>query len=226
MTWVYVGLLFVLIGLPLRALAESNDAGSTTVPSPADAAPSPASNSSVSLSPATSAVASATPIRRGLPAPIDPKDNVFPSNDYPGPTIGAPNDNTVYPLQKALFGDKPFDNGFRIYGWLNPGISFSSSKYSNYPQSYTVVPDEPEIDQFVLRLEKLPDTVQTDHVDWGFRISNLYGIDYRFTTAQGYFSNQLLERNQTYGYDPVELFADIYFPKFGQGTTLQIGRYI
>jgi hypothetical protein len=31
----------------------------------------------------------------------------------------------------------------------------------------------------VLYIERLPDTVQNDHFDWGF----LYSVDYRYTTA-------------------------------------------
>lgn len=33
----------------------------------------------------------------------------------------------------------------------------------------------------VLYIERQPDTVEADHFDWGFRVANLYGIDYRFT---------------------------------------------
>ena len=44
----------------------------------------------------------------------------------------------------------------------------------------------------VLRFERLPDSVQTNHIDWGFRSTTLYGIDYRWTTSQGWFSEQLL----------------------------------
>jgi hypothetical protein len=36
--------------------------------------------------------------------------------------------------------------------------------------------------------------VQNDHFDWGFRVTQLYGVDYRFTTANGYFSQQLLKK--------------------------------
>jgi Protein of unknown function (DUF1597). len=38
-----------------------------------------------------------------------------------------------------------------------------------------------ELNQFVLYVERLPDENQTDHIDWGFRVSALYGLDYRFT---------------------------------------------
>ena len=162
------------------------------------------------------------PARRALPAPLDP---VFPSTDFPGPTIGVSNDTTVYPLQKALF-PKSNGNGVRVYGWADTGLLFSSSKHSTFPMTYNTDPNMINMDQLILRIERQPDTAQTSHVDWGFRVSNLYGIDYRWTTAQGYFSNQLLGTNNLYGYDPVELYGMLYLPKFGQGTLLQIGRYI
>jgi hypothetical protein len=56
-------------------------------------------------------------------------------------------------------------------------------------------------------LERLPDTVQKDHVDWGFRLTPMYDIDYRWTTAQGWFSGQLLNHNRLYGFDPVEAYG-------------------
>ncbi|HEU0177160.1 MAG TPA: outer membrane beta-barrel protein, partial [Blastocatellia bacterium] len=91
---------------------------------------------------------------------------------------------------------------------------------------YAIVPKIPQLDQGILRFERLPDTVQTDHVDWGFRLTGLYGIDYRWTTAKGWFSGQLLARNQLYGADPVEAYGLIYVPKVAKGMVIKIGRYI
>jgi DnaB-like helicase C terminal domain len=34
-------------------------------------------------------------------------------------------------------------------------------------------PDRVELDQLVFRIERLPDTVQSDHVDWGFNVTNV-----------------------------------------------------
>lgn len=118
------------------------------------------------------------------------------------------------------------DNDIRIYGWVNPSFNFSTSKNSNVPLSYNIVPNQFELDQLVLRIERSPNTVQTDHVDWGFRVSNIFGIDYRYTTAQGIFSNQLLQHNNLYGYDPVEAYGQIYFPSIAEGMVLTMGRYI
>lgn len=163
--------------------------------------------------------------RRAKPAPFD---SIFPSSEYLGPTIGVPNTDPIYLLTKLLWQALPplKDHGIRIYGWVNPSFNSSSSNQSNIPLSYNIVPNRIELDQFVLRVERIPDTVQTEHIDWGFRVSNLYGIDYRFTTAQGYFSQQLLQHNFLYGYDPVEIYGQLYIPTIGQGMLLTIGRYI
>ena len=169
---------------------------------------SPSPDASAIPSPSSSASASAAETRRGQPAPLDP---VFPSSDFPSPAyiIGVPS-----------------DKGIRTYGWLDGGFELSTSKNSNYPLSYNDVPNSPQIDQAVFRVDLEPDIVQQNHFDWGFRLTNLYGVDYRYTTMEGVLSNQLLERNQTNGYDPVEAYVVGYFPHFGQGTTLQLGRYI
>jgi hypothetical protein len=115
---------------------------------------------------------STEPARRALPAPLDGN---FPGSDYLGPTplIGVPDTDPVYPLTKAVWSIAPAlkDARIKVYGWVNPGISVSTSSKSNIPESYAIVPKRLELDQGVLRIERLPDTVQTDHVDWGFRLT-------------------------------------------------------
>ena len=164
---------------------------------------------------------------RALPAPMD---GIFPGSDYLGPTplIGVPDTDPVWPLTQALWDEFPAlkNAKLKVYGWINPGVSISTSKNSNIPESYAIVPNKLEMDQFTLRFDRIPDTVQTDHVDWGFRLTVLYGIDYRWTTAQGWFSGQLLQHNSLYGADPVEAYGLIYIPGVAKGMVLKIGRYI
>jgi hypothetical protein len=130
------------------------------------------------------------PKRRALPAPLDP---LFPGSDYLGstPLIGVPDSDPEYPLEKALWSAFPALKAQRIkmYGWVNAGFDFSTSNKSNIPESYAIVPNKLELDQAVVRIERLPDTVQRDHMDWGFRVTPMYGIDYRWTTAQGWFAD-------------------------------------
>jgi hypothetical protein len=167
------------------------------------------------------------PQRRALPAPFD---GIFPGSDYLGPTplIGVPDTDPVYPLTKAVWAIAPAlkDARIKVYGWINPGISVSTSNKSNIPESYAIVPNRLELDQGVLRIERLPDTVQTDHADWGFRLTPMYGIDYRWTTSQGWFSGQLLNHNYLYGFDPVEAYALLYIPHVAKGMVIKAGRYI
>jgi hypothetical protein len=173
--------------------------------------------------------------RRAPPPALDP---VFPSSEFLGTNAQAPmgvNDynNAQYPLEQALWAKCPIlrKNRIRIYGWLNPGMNYGTSKHSNFPMSYIVASRSVHWDQVVLRFERVPDTVQQEHMDWGFRLTNLYGEDYRFTTAKGWFSTQLLKDNNLTGYDPCEAFASVYIPKIGHkkifdGLQIRVGRYI
>ena len=155
------------------------------------------------------------------------------------PWIGYPN-ATQYPLTTALqtgpHGEWWKKANIQVYGWADVGMNVSSSSarpYGNLPAAYAEVPNTVQLDQLTLYIERVPDTIQTDHFDWGFRLTNLYGVDYRFTTAMGYFSQQLLNNPKAdgsagnrYGYDPVMMYVDLYFPHIGQGTDVRIGRYI
>ena len=169
------------------------------------------------------------PKRRALPAPFESPP--FPSSEYQGyPLVGVPPDDTVWPLM-ASFKDtcwgKFFDKyRIRLYGWFNGSGNLSNCKHSNIPFSYWLVPNRFELDQFVFRAERQVDSVQTSHIDWGFRSTFLYGIDYRYMTAGGWTSWQLLKKNRLYGYDFTEQYFDIYFPQVVQGMILRVGRWI
>ena len=60
----------------------------------------------------------------------------------------------------------------------------------------------------------------------GFRSTLLFGIDYRYMTAGGWFSDQLLENNRLYGVDPTEQYVDVYIPGIAQGLIVRVGRWI
>lgn len=170
------------------------------------------------------------PPRRALPAPFPSPP--FPSAEYQGyPLIGVPPDDTAWPLTKSIYddtswGDKMKALRIRPYGWFNVSGNLSNCRHSNTPDSYWIVPNSLILDQFVFRLERQVDSVQTDHMDWGFRSTYLYGVDYRFMTAGGWTSYQLLKYNKLYGYDFTEQYFDVYFPKVSQGMIVRIGRWI
>jgi len=167
--------------------------------------------------------------RRALPSPWDAPP--YPMSEYQGyPLVGVPKSTKEYPLMKALTGTsignalKAAD--IKAYGWFNGSYNRSTATNSNMPTSYMIVPNQFVMNQTVFRLEREVDSVQTDHIDFGFRATALYGIDYRYMTAGGWFSDQLLKHNQLYGFDPTEFYADTYIPWIAQGLTLRIGRWI
>lgn len=161
-------------------------------------------------------------VMRSLPSPL--LNPPFPTSDWDGgPLIGADGTAPNYPLQKLL---GLAASKVKIYGWVDVGGNLSTSKYSNAPTSYDLIPNSAVLDQVGLKFDKQPNTVQKDHFDWGFLSTTIFGTDYRYTTAKGYFSNQLLKHNNEYGADPAELYGLLYFPKIADGMLLKLGRYI
>ncbi|WP_114238797.1 outer membrane beta-barrel protein [Dyella sp. C9] len=180
------------------------------------------------------------PARRAMDAPLDSPP--FPNSEWqlggvPAP-IGVPVAYGQYPLQKALsctkLGSWMQRNRIEINGWVNPSANVSSSSFTNFPLSYATRPNRVEFDQLVTNITRVEDTVQTDHVDWGFNISNLYGYDYHYTTMKGVFSNQLLNNpapsqplnGKIYGDDPMLFYFDLYIPSVAEGMVVRVGRWL
>jgi hypothetical protein len=136
------------------------------------------------------------------------------------------------PLMVAIantgLGKAMSDAHVQVYGWINAGGNISTNSIKpagNAPAAYDYTPNTVQLDQAVVYIERLADTVQLDHVDWGFRVSGLYGENYRYTTAYGLWSQQLLNHNLVYGVDMPMVYTDIYVPIF-QGMDIRLGRFI
>jgi hypothetical protein len=180
--------------------------------------------------PASSKASGPDPKRIGLSAPLDSPP--FPSGDWPlggSQLIGVP-DKAVGSLMKWLYagpnGQSWKDSRIKIYGWAEVGANGSNSNQTLAPAGYPIRPDRLELDQFALLIERLPDTAQNDHVDWGFNITNMYGLDYRYTIMKGIFSDQLLNKNHTYGYDVPTFYAELYIPQIAEGMNVRVGRFL
>ena len=190
--------------------------------------------------PSPTAASGPAPAFRGYAAPES--NPPYPFSSWPmGGTvnIGQPF-SFSNPLMIALYdgpnGDWWKKSKIGLFGWANAGMNFSTSNalpYGNAPAAYPQIPNSIQLDQLTFYIERQPDTVQKDHFDWGFQLTNLYGFDYRFTTAKGIFSQQLLNNpkpdgsiGNKYGYDPVMYYVDLYFPQVGQGMDVRVGRYI
>ncbi|MGO9337570.1 MAG: hypothetical protein ACLPY1_08700 [Terracidiphilus sp.] len=121
------------------------------------------------------------PKRRGTDPPIPSPP--YPASDWPiGGTqeIGAP-DYQNYQLQAAIDGDPIKLGKIKWYGWAAIGANGSTNNRgnaskgiaANSPSAYDVYPNTIVLDQLALYTERLADTVQTDHFDWGFRLTSL-----------------------------------------------------
>jgi hypothetical protein len=120
------------------------------------------------------------------------------------------------------------DNHIQVYGWVDPSANFSTStvRGGNSPAAYSYNPNSAQLDQAVIYFERLPDTVQKDHVDWGFRLAPIYGENYRYTTAFGLWSSQLLNQNANNGWDMPMAYGEVFIPQVAQGLMIRFGRYI
>jgi hypothetical protein len=83
------------------------------------------------------------------------------------------------------------------------------------------------VQQNWLRVERPVDQKATTPT-FGFRWDTFVGTDYRFTVARGLFSGQLTANDgepNTYGIDPVQFYAEGYFPQVGRGLDVKLGRF-
>ena len=183
----------------------------------------------------------AAPSRRIGDPPFDSPP--FPTGDWQiggGPqVIGDPGAlrDSPYPLMQAIY-DGPngkwwYDNRIQLYGWVTVSGNVSSShntslsQLNNFPMVYSERGNRVENEQDVLYIERMADMNQTDHMDWGFRIALLYGLDYRFMGSRGFLNDtNLFRSNKFSGFDMPMMYFNVYFPHVLQGMELLIGRII
>ena len=167
------------------------------------------------------------------PAPLDSPPWAWADWPFGGTALlgGATPNSSGGAAMKALsdtsFGDYLKDHNIEIWGWVDAGFNLSTSKGANgnAPAGYDFNANAVQLNQAVLYIERVPDTVQQDHVDWGFRVIGLYGTDYREVTMEGIFSDQLTKNNALYGYTPANFYFDLYIPSVGEGSNIRVGRY-
>jgi hypothetical protein len=161
----------------------------------------------------------------------------MPYTDFPyggSPNIGTTRPNSVdSPFMMAIantgLGKWLQDQHIQIYGWVNGGFNLSTNQLQpagNLPIGYAYTPNTAQLDQAVVYIERLPDTVQKDHIDWGFRLSALYGENYRYTNSYGILSDQFNGNNNINGFDFPMVYGDLYIPQIFEGLNIRVGRYI
>ncbi|MGO9943484.1 MAG: outer membrane beta-barrel protein [Rhodoblastus sp.] len=179
----------------------------------------------------------APPSRRAdwPPAPESTPPMPFTEYPYGGSTnLGANRSASVdSPLMVAMAETSPgkwmADHQLQLYGWIDAGGNASTSRLhdgGNFPAADMYSPNTVSLDQAVVYFERTPDTVQKDHIDWGFRFATTYGENYRYTTTYGVASWQLLNHNDVNGYDFPMVYCEIFVPQIAEGLMIRVGRYI
>jgi hypothetical protein len=136
-------------------------------------------------------------------------------------------------LMKALQGTWPgyLLDGSRTHvsGWVDLGATFGTASSNNLPLTFNYRDNSFSLQQNWVRIERTVLASGTTEPTFGFRSDwILPGTDYRFTVAQGLLSDQLTAKNgtpRTYGIDPVQFYAEAYFPTVGRGLDVKVGRF-
>jgi hypothetical protein len=118
-------------------------------------------------------------------------------------------------------------NRLSVSGWTEVAFTASSDRQDQLPMGFNYRANEGQLQQQWLRVERTVDPSATTPT-FGFRSDTFFGIDYRFTVARGLFSGQLTDDHgqpNLYGVDPVQFYAEAYFPEVGRGLDVKLGRH-
>lgn len=155
---------------------------------------------------------------------------IEPEPEAAAPTPAAAPDRWL--LLKSLQGTWPGwvldDHRVQILGWTDASFTASSATHDQLPMGFNYRANELLLQQNWLRIESPVVSSGTTQPTFGFRSDwILPGSDYRFTLARGLFDDQLTANDgspSTYGFDPVELYAEVYFPNVAHGLDIKLGR--
>lgn len=130
-------------------------------------------------------------------------------------------------LQTLPIGSRLDQQRIGISGWTDLSFTASSAGRGDVPIGFNNRGNDFLLQQNWLRIERaiLPDAPTPS---FGFRADTILpGSDYRFTVARGLFSGQLSGNNggpHLYGIDPIQFYAEAYFPNVGKGLDVKFGR--
>ena len=132
-------------------------------------------------------------------------------------------------LQGTWMGVSLEDERMQIYGWTQGSFTASTDRGSNLPYGMNYKANQFLLEQNWLRIDRAVVTSGTRQPSFGFRSDwILPGSDYFFTLPHGLFNGQLTANNgqpNLYGIDPVQLYAEAYFPTIAQGMDVKVGRF-
>jgi hypothetical protein len=177
------------------------------------------------------------PRGESTPAPVEVPAPLLQPPPTPPPTVpapftkGQPKPPERWWLMRELQGTWPGaffdDNRFSISGWTEGSYTASTSQVSNLPVTFNDRANTFLLQQEWLRFNRALVTTGTTEPSFGYHLDVLIGSDYRWTLIRGLFNSQLdnsTGAQNLYGVDPIQFYADAYFPTLFQGTELRVGR--
>ena len=150
--------------------------------------------------------------------------------ESPSPVPSATPDRWL--LMRSLQGTFPGwlldSQRIQISGWTHASFTASSATHEQLPMGFNYRANEFLLQQNWLRIERPVVTSGPSEPTFGFRADTILpGSDYRFTLARGLFDRQLTANNgqpNRYGIDPIQFYAEAYFPTVGRGLDIKIGH--
>ena len=127
---------------------------------------------------------------------------------------------------KEIKATAPEESRFKIYGWLEAGITTNGDRpddNQNFGHLFTDRANEPLLNQAVIVLERTlkPEAGQ---YDWGFRLQGLFGSDARFIHYFGELDNTMHEIVQP---DIVEAYVQLHTPWLTEGgIDFKVGQFV
>ncbi len=158
----------------------------------------------------------------------------FPPGVAPGPsTVPAVPPADRWPFMKLIQGTAPGmgmeTERIAVYGWTDMSYTASSDRRTNLPVAFDYVANDFLLQQNWLRFERTVVTSGTTEPTFGWRFDTILpGSDYRFTLPRGLWDSQLTAsdgRPNRYGIDPIQSYAEGYFPTVAAGMDVKVGRF-
>jgi hypothetical protein len=157
-----------------------------------------------------------------------------PAEGPPEPAaLAAPTPPDRWLLMQSLQGTFPGwlldGQRLQISGWTDMSFTASSVAHEQLPMGFNYRANDFLLQQNWLRLDRPVVTSGTSEPTFGFRWDTILpGSDYRFTLARGLFDDQLTAdggQPNLYGIDPIQFYAEAYFPTVAAGLDLKVGRF-
>jgi hypothetical protein len=150
--------------------------------------------------------------------------------NYSLPSFGA--DVTASPtpdgkeVKKIVEPPKPPEPRFKIYGWIEGGITGNPDSpidNHNFGHLFTDRANEPLLNQAVITAERALDP-NAAGFDWGFKVQFMYGSDARYIHSLGFLDLATNERVQP---DFPEIYASVHLPIItAGGLDIKAGKFV